>query len=215
MELKHEYLEKLIRDKLFKSFSEWDKEDFHFLLSLLNYPTHYSLGLTILTNLKNWVLYGSGTFFYSLEHIENILEKYHFNYDPYQECIKSNNKNIKMNIKKKDCEEESVKNETSTPDFKKLTQEESLHDFIKLNDNCEIRVGDYFSIDVFSFGFWVILFIVYLIFKSFHSKSPIELPKPKNLDFNLDFDFDFPLNKKELLNKAIQYFTGNKNVLFD
>ena len=58
MDLKHEYLETCIRKKLFKEFEEWKKDDFHFLLSLLHYPSYCSLGLVLLTNLKNWINHG-------------------------------------------------------------------------------------------------------------------------------------------------------------
>lgn len=221
MDLKNEYLEKNIKEKLFKHFKSWNKEDFHFLLSLLNYPTYYSLGLIILTNLKNWILYGSGEFFYKLETIESILKKHHFNYDHYQECIHKDNKkeihekeeNIKININKKDKNIED--------NFEKDEQ------FIRMNDNCEFVFGDIFSVDIFSFGFWVILGLLFLVIKSFQEKPyepknpfktsfniPFELPKKEN-EKEIKNNFDLPLNKKELINKVIDYFIGNKNMFFE
>ena len=104
MEIKNEYLEKLIREKLFKDFDKWEKDDYHFLLSLLNYPNYCTLSLIILTNLKNWIQYSSGHFFYTIDHVEKILNKFDFNYDIYNDIIKKNDlnkENKKINKEKK------------------------------------------------------------------------------------------------------------------
>jgi len=227
MNLEHEYLEKNIKEKLFKKFESWQKEDFHFLLSLLNYPNYYSLGLIILTNLKNWILYGSGDFFYNVEIIDNILNKCKFNYDIYDNYLKEkensiekdNKENIKLNINKKEDLEKK--------DLEKKDQ------YIKLNNNCEFVFGDFLSIDIFNFGFWVILFILFLVFRSFQEKSIYETDTSYYKQFNIPFemyknenekknenenekknDFDFQLNKKELVNKVMDFFIGNKNMFF-
>ena len=75
-ELTNEYLDNLIKKKLFKDFSLWEKDDFHFLLTLFNYPNYTDLALVILSNLKNWITYSNGIFFYPIEKLQKILDKY-------------------------------------------------------------------------------------------------------------------------------------------
>ena len=229
MNLRHEYLEKNIKEKLFKNFEYWNKEDFHFLLSLLNYPSYYSLGLIILTNLKNWITYSSGDFFYTIETIENILKKYNFNYDPYKESL-----NEKIDENKNNSKNEKIKENIKLNINKKENDDDNL---IKINNDCEFVFGDMFSIDIFSFGFWVFIFILFLILKTLQGKSfeqentyknkfniPFDIPfnKPKQENNNKSEndnknknDFNLPFNKKELLNKVIDYFVGNKNMFFE
>jgi hypothetical protein len=228
MNLKHEYLEKNIKEKLFKKFESWQKEDFHFLLSLLNYPHYDSLGLIILTNLKNWILYGSGDFFYNVEMIDNILNKFEYNYDIYDDYLKEK----ENSIEKKNDKKENIK-----LNINKKEELEKKDQFIKLNNNCEFVFGDFLTTDIFSFGFWVILFILFLVFRSFQGKSlydadtlyqnqnqfniPFAMYKKENERENKSVNenknennFDFPLNKKELLNKVMDFFIGNKNMFF-
>lgn len=108
--LTNEYLDELIKKKIFKDFKDWDKNDFHFLLSLLNYPNYVNLALIILVNLKNWILYSNGNFFYSIEKIDKILDKFYFNDDIYDKIVKEeNNENIKININKKKFEDKNDK----------------------------------------------------------------------------------------------------------
>ena len=93
------YLDDLIKKKIFKEFDEWNKNDFHFLLSLLNHPNYINLALIILVNLKNWILYSNGNFFYPIEKVQKILDKYYLSKDIFEQI--KNEENIKLNINKK------------------------------------------------------------------------------------------------------------------
>jgi len=103
-----------------------------------------------------------------------------------------------------------------------------MNNLIRMNDNCEFVFGDIFSVDIFSFGFWVILGLLFLVIKSFQEKPYYEPKNPFKTSFNIPFElpkkenekeiknnFDLPLNKKELINKVIDYFIGNKNMFFE
>ena len=137
-----EYLDNLIKKKIFKNFDEWNKDDFHFLLSLLNYQHYTKLALSILVNLKNWMTYSNGKFFYPLEKIQKILDKYYLNNDIFEEIKEQ--ENIKLNIKKKDIEN-NYDND----------------DFINLDlDNGIINFGDFLSIDTFKFLICIIIFFI-------------------------------------------------------
>ena len=98
-ELTNEYLDNLIKKKLFKDFSLWEKDDFHFLLTLFNYPNYTDLALVILSNLKNWITYSNGIFFYPIEKLQKILDKYYVQKDIFEEV--NEEQNIKVNIQKK------------------------------------------------------------------------------------------------------------------
>jgi hypothetical protein len=230
MEIKNEYLENLIRKKLFKDFDKWDKDDFHFLISLLNYPNYCALGLIILTNLKNWIQYSSGHFFYTIEHLEKILNKFSFNYDIYDDIINKNNninnnnlkrENIKINIQKKENKKE---NKSLFNDINLFNNE--------YEDNI-FEINDWLSIDIFSFTFWIILFIIYLIIHLFtikdkslkesnvndyyfnlenelfkHTFNPKKYENetnkiPLQMDFNLE-NINFPKNKIELFTQIFK-----------
>jgi len=218
MEIKNEYLEKLIREKLFKDFDKWEKDDYHFLLSLLNYPNYCTLSLIILTNLKNWIQYSSGHFFYTIDHVEKILNKFDFNYDIYNDIIKNNDlnkENIKINIEKK-------------KDDKNDCKDKLFHFDDELNI---FHLNEWVSVDILSFSFWVILFIIYLFIKILFN------PDKNNLEYNLnndfmynyldknekkektkEFDINFKIedilfskNKYELINKCIKYIYQTMN----
>ena len=95
----NEYLDELIKKNILKDFEQWTKNDFHFLLSLLNYPSYVNLALVILVNLKNWIIYSNGDFFYPIEKVQKILDKYYLSKDVFEEI--KNEENIKLNIHKK------------------------------------------------------------------------------------------------------------------
>lgn len=215
MEIKNEYLEKLIREKLFKDFDKWEKDDYHFLLSLLNYPNYCTLSLIILTNLKNWIQYSSGHFFYTIDHVEKILNKFDFNYDIYNDIINNNDlnkENIKINIEKK----KDDKNDKNDCKDKLFHFDDELNIF---------HLNEWVSVDIFSFSFWVILFIIYLFIKILFNPDKNNLEynlnndfmynyldknekKEKTNEFNIDFkieDILFSKNKYELINKCVKY----------
>jgi len=98
-QLTNEYLNELIKKNIFKDFGEWNKNDFHFLLSLLHYPSYINLALIVLVNLKNWIVYSNGDFFYPLDKVQDILDKYCLKNDVFEKI--KNKENIKLNIHKK------------------------------------------------------------------------------------------------------------------
>ena len=157
-----EYLDDLIKKKIFKNFDEWNKDDFHFLLSLLNYQHYTNLALSILVNLKNWMTYSNGKFFYPLEKIQKILDKYYLNHDIFEEIKEQ--ENIKLNIKKKKDNENNY----------------DTDDFINLDlDNGIINFGDFLSIDTFKFLICVIIFFIIFTVISIFSFS-----RTNNFDSN-------------------------------
>ena len=208
--LTNEYLDELIKKKIFKDFKDWDKNDFHFLLSLLNYPNYVNLALIILVNLKNWILYSNGNFFYSIEKIDKILNKFYFNDDIYDKIVKEenneNNENIKININKKKLEDKNDK---------------CHDDFINIDlDNGILNFGDIISCDTFKFFIWILIFfIVIFILNLFslnnsinysnkynkYNKFPYYLEKNNNLD-NL-----FDINDNEYNNINSDNSNKNKN----
>lgn len=149
--LANEYLDNLIKKKLFKDFSEWEKDDFHFLLTLLNYPNYTDLALVILSNLKNWITYSNGIFFYPIEKLQKILDKYYVQKDIFEDI--STQENIKINIQKK--ESNPVEND----------------DLLNVDlDSGIINIGDFLSIDTFKFLICTIVFFI-LLFISFSISS--------------------------------------------
>lgn len=152
-DLTKEYLDDLIKKKVFKEFEKWDKNDFYFLLSLLNYPNYCNLALVILVNLKNWIIYSKGDFFYPLEKLEKILDKYYLNNDIDKEMKKE--ENIKLNINKKN-------NDNIDDDFLNIDL-----------DNGFLNFGDYLSIDTFKFFIWVIIFFVLFTLINIFSYSKV------------------------------------------
>lgn len=152
-DLTKEYLDDLIKKKVFKEFEKWDKNDFYFLLSLLNYPNYCNLALVILVNLKNWIIYSKGDFFYPLEKLEKILDKYYLNNDIDKEMKKE--ENIKLNINKKN-------NDNIDDDFLNIDL-----------DNGYLNFGDYLSIDTFKFFIWVIIFFVLFTLINIFSYSKV------------------------------------------
>lgn len=190
-----EYLDNLIKKKIFKNFDEWNKDDFHFLLSLLNYQNYTNLALSILVNLKNWMTYSNGKFFYPLEKIQKILDKYYLNNDIFEE-IKIQ-ENIKLNIKKKDIEN-NYDND----------------DFINLDlDNGIINFGDFLSIDTFKFLICIIIFFIIFTLISIFSFN-----KTNNFDSNYIRDTNlYPSLKTEYFKDILNtndIDNKNKN-LFD
>ena len=139
--LTNEYLDDLIKKKLFKDFSLWEKDDFHFLLTLLNYPNYTDLALVILSNLKNWITYSNGIFFYPIEKLQKILDKYYVQKDIFEEV--NDEQNIKMNIQKKN------------------TKTNNSDDILNIDlDNGLINIGDFMSIDTFKFLICTIVFFI-------------------------------------------------------
>ncbi len=190
--LTNEYLDDLIKTKIFKDFDTWSKDDFHFLLSLLNYPYYTDLALIILSNLKNWILYSNGVFFYPLEQLQKILDKYHglnyyVNYDIFKEInkpeINEEKENIKLNIQKTNNNEDNL-----------LT--------IDL-ENGLLNIGNFLSIDTFKFFIYIILFfILFVLVSIFSYNSNKNYHKNlNNLNYFDNFDnfdnFDSLFNNKE------------------
>ena len=96
--LTKEYLDDMIKKRVFKDFDTWNKHDFHFLLTLFNYPNYFDLALIILTNLKNWILYSGGNFFYSIEKVDNILEKFKINQYNFNDIFNEKRQEFNNNI---------------------------------------------------------------------------------------------------------------------
>ena len=152
--LHNEYLDDLIKKNIFKDFEHWNKNDFHFLLSLLNYQNYTDLALTVLINLKNWITYSNGNFFYPIEKIEKILDKYYINHDIFNDIKEEN---IKLNINKKIYKEDDKEN-----------------DFINLDlDNGNINFGDFLTIDTFKFFICMIIFFIIISLSSLFSINRI------------------------------------------
>ena len=127
----------------------------------------------LLTNLKNWINHGTGQFFYTIEQIEKVLDQFNFNFNDEQ-ILES--KNITLNIEKKEEIKEPKKiNETFIPFIP-----DSSFDY---------------NINI---GFWVILVIVYFIFKLVSSPRQQE-PKLKPTS---------TLFSKELIDNLIQLIGG-------
>tara|TARA_B110000483_G_scaffold83044_1_gene103130 strand:- start:4370 stop:5053 length:684 start_codon:yes stop_codon:yes gene_type:complete len=140
-ELTNEYLDNLIKKKLFKDFSLWEKDDFHFLLTLFNYPNYTDLALVILSNLKNWITYSNGIFFYPIEKLQKILDKYYVQKDIFEEV--NEEQNIKVNIQKKN------------------TESKYSDDLLNIDlDNGLLNIGQFMSIDTFKFLICTIIFFI-------------------------------------------------------
>jgi hypothetical protein len=140
-ELTNEYLDNLIKKKLFKDFSLWEKDDFHFLLTLFNYPNYTDLALVILSNLKNWITYSNGIFFYPIEKLQKILDKYYVQKDIFEEV--NEEQNIKVNIQKKN------------------TEPKYSDDLLNIDlDNGLLNIGQFMSIDTFKFLICTIIFFI-------------------------------------------------------
>ena len=176
-DLTNEYLDNLIKKKIFKKFEDWDKSDFHFLLSLLNYPNYTNLALVILVNLKNWIVYSEGDFFYPLEKLQKILDKYFVNKDIYEELKQE--ENIKLNIHKKVDTE--------------LNSFDDCNDILNIDlDNGVLNFGDIFSIDTFKFFIYVIMFfIVFTIINLYSYNNSIN-----DFSYNREY-YKSPLHLKE------------------
>ena len=189
--LKNEYLDDLIKTKIFKDFDKWNKDDFHFLLSLLNYPCYTDLALIVLANLKNWILYSNGVFFYPLEQLQKILDKYqglnyYVNYDIFKEInkpeINEEKENIKLNIKKTNNDHE---NDLLTIDL----------------ENGLLNIGNFLSIDTFKFFIYIILFFIGFVLVSIFSYNSNNNSNKNNFDNSYNFDnfdnFNSLFNNKE------------------
>jgi len=195
--LTNEYLDNMIKKKIFKDFNEWNKNDFHFLLSLLNYPSYTNLALIMLVNLRNWITYDNGDFFYPLDKLQKILDKYYLNNDILEQINKE--ENIKLNIhKKKNNTESNIDNQSENNDNINLISMKKEKDFIDFNiDNGFIQLGDFLSIDTFQFFTYVILFFIIFavltLFSSYNNQSKYDryLQSYKNLfpnNYNADID---------------------------
>ena len=181
--LTNEYLDDLIKKKLFKDFSLWDKDDFHFLLSLLNYPNYTDLALIILSNLKNWITYSNGIFFYPLEKLQKILDKYYVDNDIFEQI--SNEENIKINIKKKD-------NTDSNSNYN--------NDVLKVDlENGLLNIGDFMSIDTFKFLICTIIF--FIIFTIINI-----------INYNSTYNYSNDYNKKLNIPSFNNYFDNLSNL---
>lgn len=198
--LTNEYLDDLIKKKLFKDFASWTKDDFHFLISLLNYPNYTDLALILLNNLKNWIRYSNGVFFYSLEKVQKVLDKYYIQNDIFEEI--NNEENIKISIKKK---EDSFNN-----DFLK----------IDLNDG-SLNFGDFLKIDTLKFLIYCIIFFVIFLFTTLCSYKLDSIQYKNNInDYRIpnkifDFDIENLLNTYEN-DKNLNYNDNEKsNEVFD
>ena len=158
-EITNEYLNNLIKKKIFKEFEEWNKSDFHFLLSLLNYPSYINLALIILVNLKNWMLYSNGDFFYPLEKVEEILDKYYLKNDVFEKI--KNQENIKLNINKKknDINEDEDNNENITGEDENIND---INENIDFNYNTDLL--EYFNIENKQFIRYFIFIFLFFIF---------------------------------------------------
>ena len=198
----NEYLEELIKKKIFKDFKEWDKNDFHFLISLLNYPNYVNLALIILVNLKNWIIYSNGDFFYPIDKLQKILDKYYLNDDIFDKINKE--ENIKMNIEKKNNEEEINQN------------------LIDIDlDTGILNFNDIITCDTFKFFIYAILFfIIFIIFNIFsYNRSINSYEKQLNCPYQIrksEFERLFKLNDLEdiKINKE-ENKNKNKNYLLD
>ena len=204
--LKNEYLDDLIKTKIFKDFDKWNKDDFHFLLSLLTYPYYTDLALIVLANLKNWILYSNGVFFYPLEQLQKILDKYqglnyYVNYDIFKEInkpeineeINEEKENIKLNIKKTTNDHE---NDLLTIDL----------------ENGLLNIGNFLSIDTFKFFIYIILFFIGFVLVSifsynnnFNNNSNKNNFDKNNFDNSYNFDnFNSLFNNKEHCEQKIE-----------
>ena len=198
--LTNEYLDDLIKKKLFKDFESWNKDDFHFLISLLNYPNYTDLALILLNNLKNWIRYSNGVFFYPLEKVQKVLDKYYIQNDIFEEV--NNEENIKINIKKKD---------------------DSLNsDFFKIDlDDGSLNFGDFLKIDTLKFLIYCIIFFVIFLF-TFLCSCKLDPIQYKNNINNyripnkiLDFDFENLLNTYENDNNLNYNDNEKSNEIFN
>ena len=175
-EITNEYLNNLIKKKIFKEFEEWNKSDFHFLLSLLNYPSYINLALIILVNLKNWMLYSNGDFFYPLEKVEEILDKYYLKNDVFEKI--KNQENIKLNINKKknDINEDEDNNENITGEDENIND---INENIDFNYNTDLL--EYFNIENKQFiRYFIFIFLFFIFFTIIHIIS-----KPRKfIDYN-------------------------------
>ena len=200
----NEYLDELIKKNILKDFEQWTKNDFHFLLSLLNYPSYVNLALVILVNLKNWIIYSNGDFFYPIEKVQKILDKYYLSKDVFEEI--KNEENIKLNINKKSkILNNSEINENNQNDLKdENNNNDKIDNYDKNEYNCYdsmfdinngiIKIGNDFSFDIFKFLMWFTFFFIIMIFmKSFSY----------NVDYNLDYGLPYDLKyiKKNKINK--------------
>ena len=196
----NEYLDELIKKKIFKDFKDWDKNDFHFLISLLNYPNYVNLALIILVNLKNWIIYSNGEFFYPIDKLQKILDKYYLKDDIFDKI--NNEENIKMNIQKKNNIEEEVNQNLIDIDL----------------DTGVLNFNDVITCDTFKFFIYVILFfIIFIIFNIFsYNRSLNSYQKYDNYHYNIKkSDFDKLFNLDELDYAKNNKQDKNKNFLSD
>ena len=195
----NEYLDELIKKKIFKDFKDWDKNDFHFLISLLNYPNYVNLALIILVNLKNWIIYSNGEFFYPIEKLQKILDKYYLKDDIFDKI--NNEENIKMNIQKKNDVEEINQN------------------LIDIDlDTGILNFNDVITCDTFKFFIYAILFfIIFIIFNIFSYNRSLNIyEKQFNYPYNIKkYEFEKLFNLDDLENIKDNKKEKNKNFLSD
>lgn len=192
----NEYLDDLIKQRIFKDFENWNKSDFHFLLSLLNYPSYNNLALVILTNLKNWIIYSNGHFFYPIEKLNIILEKYNANYNLFEEI--QHDEPIKLNISKKNKSKET---EIDVEKSEENLEEKEEYNLLDFNfDNGFLHIGDFLSIDTFKFMICSIIFFIIFSILSLFSINRL-ISSNRNYEYNnikplnlKDYDFENLLN---------------------
>lgn len=196
----NEYLEELIKKKIFKDFKDWDKNDFHFLISLLNYPNYANLALIILVNLKNWIIYSNGEFFYPIDKLQKILDKYYLKDDIFDKI--NNEENIKMNIQKKNDVEEEINQNLIDIDL----------------DTGILNFNDVITCDTFKFFIYAILFfIIFIIFNIFSYNRSLNIyEKQCNYPYNIKkYEFEKLFNLDDLENIKDNKKEKNKNFLSD
>lgn len=209
--LTNEYLDNLIKTKIFKDFNTWTKDDFHFLLSLLNYPHYTDLALIVLSNLKNWIIYSDGDFFYPLEQLQKILDKFNgCNYYDNNDIFNENNKTDNNTIKDQGYNRQPVEN-IKLNILKKSDEIKKYNDIDNdlINIDLEtglLNIGNFLSIDTFKFFIYSIIFFIIITFISLLSNNS----NYKNNDFDTLNNFDNLLNSDDLHPSNI---FNNKNIL--
>ena len=230
-QLTNEYLNELIKKNIFKDFGEWNKNDFHFLLSLLHYPSYINLALIVLVNLKNWIVYSNGDFFYPLDKVQDILDKYCLKNDVFEKI--KNKENIKLNIHKKvdnnqelntnvgNGNENENENEIENGNGNENDIYNEYYDDLLNND-----LFNYFNIKNINFikyFIFIFLFIVFfIVINSFSSSNRIKYQSDMtNYENTLNFDkinellnenfLDNDMNNNQMNNKNNDYKNANSN----
>ena len=230
-QLTNEYLNELIKKNIFKDFGEWNKNDFHFLLSLLHYPSYINLALIVLVNLKNWIVYSNGDFFYPLDKVQDILDKYCLKNDVFEKI--KNKENIKLNIHKKvDNNQElntNVGNENENENENEIENGNGNENDIYNEYYDDLLNNDLFNyfniknINFIKYFIFIFLFIVFfIVINSFSSSNRIKYQSDMtNYENTLNFDkinellnenfLDNQMNDNQMNNKNNDYKNPNSN----